>query len=166
MGKETEIIKSQLIDAFPNLSYDADFKITSNESSDYNCIAWAYKYYEDRIMWPGGQDCKTLDGFHYWPEGIENLVDENNPDVSAFIEAFQKEGFNICYSDTHEDNYERIALYVNSGTTICTHASREKRNGKWTSKLGPKQDIQHGSPYSLEGDNYGKVFCIMKRLFL
>ena len=160
MGEKTERLKREIISSFPDLKADSDFKISSPETPNYNCIAWAYKSYDDRIMWPWGSETKTLDGFHYWPEGVADSTD-----VSAFIHAFQLQGYEVCDQWEHEKDYVRIALYVIPNTPECTHASRELRNGKWTSKLGPENDIEHGSPYSLEGVEYGKVFCIMKRLF-
>ena len=149
-------VKENLYSIFPKLRNDTDFKFTSPETPNYNCIAWAL-HYDDRWMWPGGVEAKILDGFHYWPEGVEN-----NEDVIAFITAFQLKGYCICDSWEHEDEYRKIALYVKEGTTKCTHASRELSSGKWTSKLGKFQDIQHGTPFSIEGKNYGKVYCIKK----
>ena len=45
---------------------------------------------------------------------------------------------------------------------ICTHASLQLADGKWTSKLGFLNDISH-SLHALEGELYGSVVCIMKR---
>lgn len=159
MGKEIESLKANIIEIFPRLSNDADFKVTSPQTPNYNCIAWAY-HYQDRWMWPGGIECKNLDGFHYWPDGVEDTVD-----VIAFIKAFCLKGYEVCDTWEHENDYQKIALYVVPGTTECTHAARELRSGKWTSKLGEWNDIQHGTPYTIEGELYGKVYCIMKRLF-
>ena len=151
MGEEIQIIA-----AFPGLQADPDFKITSPCNPDYNCIAWAY-HYDDRWMWPGGVEQKIADGFHYWPDDVDDTAD-----VAAFISAFEKKGFSVCDNDDFEPGYRKIALYVKKGTTECTHAARQLNNGKWTSKLGRLYDIQHGTPYTIEGDSYGKVFCIMK----
>lgn len=147
----------QIIAAFPGLKNDPDFKITSPVNPDYNCIAWAYLY-DDRWMWPGGVEAKSIDGFHYWPDGVEDTTD-----VSSFIKAFVKSGYSLCDDDSFEVGYRKVALYVKEGSKECTHASRQLSNGKWTSKLGRYHDIQHGSPYTIEGDVYGKVHCIMKR---
>ena len=108
-------------------------------------------------MWPGGVEAKIFDGFHYWPDGVED-----NEDVTTFIDAFKLKGYYVCDSWEHEEGYRRVALYVKEGTK-CTHASRELLSGKWTSKLGKAQDIQHGTPFSIEGLVYGRVYCIMKR---
>jgi len=152
MGEET-----QIKNLFPKLKADEDFKVTSPMTSDYNCIAWAY-HHVDRWMWPGGQELKICDGFHYWPDDVEDSTD-----VAAFIKAFEKTGYSICDDCDFEEGYRKIALYVKAGTTECTHAARQLSNGKWTSKLGRLNDIQHGTPYTIEGDLYGVVYCIMKR---
>lgn len=152
MGEEAQIIA-----AFPGLKDDPDFKITSPSDPNYNCIAWAY-HYNNRWMWPGGVEEKVMDGFHYWPDGIEDSTD-----VAAFIEAFRKTGYEICEDYGFEEGFRKIALYVKQGSSECTHAARQLNNGKWTSKLGDYHDIQHGTPYTLEGRVYGVVHCIMKR---
>ena len=154
MGEEVKILE-----AFPGLQKDPDFKITSQDDPDYNCIAWAC-HYNNRWMWPGGIEKKIADGFHYWPDGVDDTTE-----VSAFISAFEKKGYMVCDNADFESDYTKIALYVKRGTTECTHASRQLRNGKWTSKLGQSYDIQHGTPYSIEGDIYGEVSCIMKGEF-
>lgn len=152
MGEEI-----QLINLFPKLETDADFKVTSPQTTNYNCIAWAY-YHNDRWMWPGGQEFKICDGFHYWPNDVEDSTD-----VTAFIKAFEKTGYSICDDCSFEVGYRKIALYVKKGTSECTHAARQLSNGKWTSKIGRLNDIQHGNPYTIEGSAYGEVYCIMKR---
>ena len=156
MGEEIAV-KELLFSAFPKLKDDVDFKFTSQATPNYNCIAWAL-HYEDRWMWPGGEEAKFFDGFNYWPDGVED-----DEDITAFIFAFQLKGYSVCESWNHEEGYRKIALYVKEGTTKCTHASRELSSGKWTSKLGEFHDIQHGTPLSIEGENYGKVYCVMKK---
>ena len=101
---------------------------------------------------------RELDGIVYWwPEGVEN-----SPYIDAYMNAFRLKGYEACENWQHEDAYEKIALYID-GEHKCTHAAREKRNGKWTSKLGQANDISHNNPYSIEGIYYGKVACFMKR---
>lgn len=36
-----------------------------------------------------------------------------------------------------------------------------EKNGQYLQKR-PSHDIQHGTPYTIEGSVYGKVYCIMK----
>jgi hypothetical protein len=42
------------------------------------------------------------------------------------------------------------------------HACRQLPSGRWASKLGPSEDIEHAL-YDLTGTAYGKVALIMKR---
>ena len=155
MGEEASIVA-----LFPGLSNDPDFKVTSPSTPNYNCIAWA-SHYDNRWMWPKIPGMLLFDGWSYWPDGVEN-----SEDVSAFIKAFEKKGYVLCDNADFEKDFSKIALYIQPGTTDCTHAARQMRNGKWTSKLGRLNDIQHGTPYTIEGDAYGKVHCIMKVPYL
>lgn len=138
--------------AFPSLSYDKNFKITSPENPDYNCIAWTYGKV-NCWMWPN----EDSDGVDYWPNNYLG-----GPDVKAFIEAFKKIGYEVCENDELEDGFLKIALYTIPHTTECTHAARQLNNGCWTSKLGSSNDIQHSTPYSIQGRLYGNVYCILK----
>lgn len=161
MGERIEQIKRIIIGAFPNLKDDANFRITSKETYAYNCIAWAYGY-DDRWMWPKTGEDERLDGICYWP------TDEiQEASIDNFIKAFRLKGYECCDNGDFEEKYQKIALYAKPDSwNKCTHASRQKRNGFWTSKLGPGCDIQHGTPYSIENDVYGKVRCFMKRAFV
>lgn len=140
---------------FPKLKEDKKFEITSRQDYKYNCISWA-ALYTDRWLWPPGG--YILDGVNFfWPNEIES--DES---IESFIKLFKKFGYSICEDDSIEKGYRKIALYAD-GQENCTHASRQKLSGLWTSKLGKEHDIEHGNPYSIEGDVYGKVYCIMKK---
>jgi len=159
MGERDEEIKEGLLRIFPKLAQDKDFKITSPASSDYNCIAWAY-IIKNRWMWPNTGDGSFLDGIHYWPSN--EILDD---DVSHFIKAFELQGYIVCEECKFDPKYRKIALYAKDNSTKCTHAAREQRDGFWTSKLGPYVDIQHGTPYTIENNTYGKVYCFMKMIF-
>jgi hypothetical protein len=41
--------------------------------------------------------------------------------------------------------------------------ARQLSNGKWTSKLGQDEDIEHENLEGLVGEIYGSVVCIMKK---
>lgn len=159
MGEALEEIKRFLIDVFPNLSDDPYFEITSNETPKYNCIAWAY-HITDRWMWPNTGEYAFLDGVHYWPS--DKIMD---CDVRNFIDAFKLKGYQLCHDGDFEEGFRKVAFYVTPDTTECTHAARQLTNGKWTSKLGRSNDIQHGTPEAIENYDYGKVYCFMKRKF-
>jgi hypothetical protein len=60
-----------------------------------------------------------------------------------------------------KEGYERIALYA-SADGVPTHAARQLRDGRWTSKLGRCEDIED-QLRDLQGENYGAVVHIMKR---
>ncbi|MFV0553620.1 MAG: hypothetical protein ACK5LR_02840 [Mangrovibacterium sp.] len=159
MGEGTTEIKRKIIEWFPKLADDKEFEITSAQTPAYNCIAWAYNI-NDRWMWPNTGEFEFLDGVHYWPS------DEiKNCHVGNFIEAFRLKGYECCTTSDFEEGYRKIALYVAPGTEDCTHAARQKANGYWTSKLGRFHDIQHENPQTIEGRNYGEVYCYMRRVF-
>lgn len=151
MGDSDTIIKH-----FPGLTSDPHFKITSPVDKNYNCIAWAYALYKDR--WMQFDTKPRLDGvWYWWPNGVAV-----NQSIDAYIEAFKTKGYEVCDSHELENNYVKIALYVENNSMNCTHASRQKTIGTWMSKLGSSYDIEHGTPYTIEGSTYGKVHCIMK----
>ena len=158
MGRQIEQLEWEEIEMlqnnFPKLLSDNGFKITSPIDPNYNCIAFAC-IYDDRWMWPGGEEQKLYDGFHFWPDGVDD-----DTDVSSFIEAFEKQGFVRCDNCNHEEGCVKVAFYVQYGTSICTHAAREFEDGRWRSKLGKWHDIQHSTPYDIEGPTYGEVYPI------
>jgi hypothetical protein len=93
---------------------------------------------------------------NYWPEGA--LLEET---LAAYIQAYQTLGYEICDADLLETGYQKIALYIDP-RGIPTHAARQLPNGKWTSKLGWLEDIEHELD-GLVGDRYGVVGQILKR---
>ncbi len=148
--------RDAIIGAFPGLEDDPHFEITSPCDEKYNCIAWAYALFQDR--WMQFFTPPRLDGvWYWWPKGVAI-----SPHISAYIEAFKTRGFDVCNTDKVEENFVKVALYVNPDDLTCLHAARQKTDGTWMSKLGQNVDIKHGSPYSLEGEAYGKVHTIMK----
>ncbi len=60
-----------------------------------------------------------------------------------------------------QPGYVKVALY-GSGFTH-THAARQLPTGKWTSKLGKGEDIEHDTPGDVAGGVYGEVMEVMKR---
>ena len=70
-------------------------------------------------------------------------------------------GYTPCDGDVLEVGQVRIALYATT-TGTPTHAARQLPDGRWTSKLGRWEDIEHRLP-DLEGESYGAVVQIMKR---
>jgi hypothetical protein len=157
-----ELSREKLLAIFPLLGDDPHFKITSPASMQYNCIAWAYQL-SDRWMSPKNKRLSgRSDDAYFWPQGLDDSIN-----VATFIEMFEQISYQICQTWEHEDGYQKVALYVKPGTVQCLHVARElvdqSNCGIWTSKLGESNDIQHSSPYLLEGHAYGEVYCIMKK---
>jgi hypothetical protein len=77
------------------------------------------------------------------------------------VETFRSLGYQECENGGLEEGYEKVALY--GSTLIYTHAARQLPNGKWTSKLGRSEDIEHDEPDVLAGGIYGEVHEFMRR---
>ena len=131
-----------------------NWKITSPQDANYNCIAWAANDI-NRFWWPD-VDCHA-----YWPRGVPR-----EETAESFIKAYQTVGFELCDNIDFENGYEKIAIYIgNDGKP--KHAARQLSNSKWTSKLGQSHDIEHDL-YSLNNSPsanpfYGEVKIFMKR---
>ncbi len=130
------------------LRYLVDYRVTSPQDFRYNCVAWAAGT-DEGWWWPGH-------GFD-WP--FEHTEDES---LSTFIRAFTTLGYEPCGNGTLEDGFEKIAIYQSSYGEV-SHVARQLNSGRWTSKLGTLEDIEHGSPIELEGDRYGVVVQYMRR---
>lgn len=130
---------------FPQLNRSA--KPTSPASPIYNCIAWALGI-NNRWWWPQNPDA-------YWPMVCPEAVT-----IPAFQSAFSVCGFEPCKKGQLEIGYEKIALYAKGNQP--THAARQLRNGRWSSKCGQNVDIEH-KLRELEGEKYGKVIMYFRR---
>ena len=138
-------MQSHLHRSFPKLR---DFRVTSPPSEDYNCIAWAAGINND-WWWPD-PDCT-------WPPGVLREVT-----LSAFIAVFAALGYEPCDDGALEEKTEKVAIYT-LPEGWPTHAARQLPTGRWTSKLGYEEDIEHRSPAELEGVVYGAVVQYMRR---
>jgi hypothetical protein len=140
-------MKSDLEEWFPNLA-QTNYKITSLRTYDYNCIAWAVE--EDDRWWSPNAD------EYYWPEGAPTELS-----LTAVIQTFGLFGYTPCQTADLEPEHQKIAIYVNTGGEL-THVARQLTNGKWTSKLGDWEDIEH-ELRGIEGEMYGSVRQILSR---
>jgi hypothetical protein len=136
-----------LEDVFPNLR-TTGYAIKSPQDSTCNCIAWAANE-TDRWWWPNP--------FYYWPNGVPRMET-----LEAFALAYATLGFTPCEDATLELGYEKIVIYVNS-EGVPTHAARQLPNGRWTSKLGKYEDIEHVETSGLDSPVYGSVAIVLKR---
>jgi hypothetical protein len=133
-------------DLFPRLTAD-NHRMTSPSSPDYNCVAWT-----------------AGDTEHWWQPGVFWPVptDPDDHGLGALEKAFLSLGYEACGLDARlEPGFEKVALY--GGGTLYTHAARQLPNGKWTSKLGGAEDIEHDTPEDVAGGLYAEVMQIMKR---
>jgi hypothetical protein len=134
---------------FPKL-VDDSFQVTSGLDQAYNCIAWAAGVTHQR-WWPSEN---AEDAF--WPERVPR-----HATVEAFQAAFATIGYSEAAAEASETGFEKVALFANVHG-MPTHAARQLPNGRWTSKLGKAEDIEHNLR-ELEGDIYGTVVLVMKR---
>lgn len=120
--------------------------ITSPRDVRYNCIAHALGI-SDAVWWPMGfGDLRWLPG---WPRALT---------VDNFEGVFV--GFERCADGTHEPGFEKIAIYAKS--KVPTHAARQLESGRWTSRLGPDEDVEHDLA-DLNGRRYGQSVVFLRR---
>lgn len=134
----------------PNLLPD-NHVVTSCQNPIYNCIAWAVDD-TNNWWWPGRYDDPV-----YWPPGVPRETT-----IPAFLEAFGTRGYEECKDGDLEAGYEKVALYAGPDL-VPTHAARQLDNGRWTSKLGNKEDIEHKSVNDVNGPEYGAPVRFMRR---
>jgi hypothetical protein len=140
--------KPSLTAAFPLLNI-TNYRITSPPNRSYNCIAWAAGE-DNRWWWP---DAALA---NYWPDGIPRQAT-----VDAFVQAYQTIGYLVCTDGFLEKGMEKIAIYSKNG--VPTHAARQLRSGRWTSKLGNADDIEHNAAGGVEGNAYGRIAIYLSR---
>jgi hypothetical protein len=74
-------------------------------------------------------------------------------------------GFGDASGFDRELGYEKVAIYTDPiYTDYAHHFARQKwLSGKWTSKLGWLEDIEHADLSQLEGVDYGYAVLVVKR---
>jgi hypothetical protein len=138
-----------LEELFPALAR-GEYRITSPTDPDYNCIAWAAG--DTATWWWPGPDPDR----EYWPPGVAR-----EPTVAAFRAAFASLGYVACEGEEVEPGFDKIALFAND-QGVPRHAARQMSDGRGTSKLGKREDIEHAL-HDLAGTLYGSVVLVMKR---
>ena len=126
------------------------YSITSPPTPNYNCIAWAAGD-PNKWWWP-----VHVNGY-YWPPNLPRIID-----LDIFIDAFKSLGYSPCGSSELEIGFEKVAVYTDKNGKP-THAARQLPSGRWTSKLGNLEDIEHNALMGVEGKIYGNVAKILKR---
>ena len=134
------------------------YEKTSEKDTGYNCVAWA----------AGMTTC------HWWP--LQIMTDDcywppnapcNDERVETFVTAFATLGYQPCADGSLEIGFEKVAIYVKSGTVV--HMARQLEDGRWTSKWGGmgidfahriealEDSAKHGP------SSYGKVAQYLRR---
>lgn len=131
-------------ETFPNLAASG-YEVTSEPTEEYNCVAWAVG--SDTEWW------SHVTGYR-WPT-------ERTSNVESLVQLFADLGYAICDNANQEDGYEKVAIFAQDGR--WSHAARQLENGRWTSKLGMFEDIEHDTVESLAGVFYGILHCTMRR---
>jgi len=131
---------------FPRLQA-ANHRVTSPATIEYNFIAWS-----------------AGDTAHWWQPGVfwPILAEPDDYGIGALEQAFKALGYETCADGSLEPGFEKVALYGDDA--FYTHAARQLPGGKWSSKLGHAEDIEHDAPEDVAGGVYGQVVLFMKRL--
>lgn len=139
---------SNLENVFPGLR-DTRHAETSPKDKSYNCIAWAAGNSE--VWWE-----PDLRRQYYWPRDALRAYS-----IDAYFAAYATLGYETCHSAEYEEGYDKAALFVDE-IGFPTHAARQLPSGRWTSKLGRSEDIEH-ELHALEGEKYGRVALLLRR---
>ncbi|MBI4389802.1 MAG: hypothetical protein HY580_06435 [Nitrospinae bacterium] len=138
-------------ESFPNLKKNpANYRITSEATRSYNCIAWASGE-THRWWWPDPDD-----QYYYWPSDLPR-----EQTLSVFIRAYEGLGYALCSNFELEKDYLKVAIFADKDGNP-THAARQLANGRWTSKLGKDVDIEH-ELNGVEGPVYGTAVRVLKK---
>lgn len=146
MGDTEEPRLKRLASRFPNLA-TSHVRLTSPDDHGYNCLAWAAD--ETVRCWHPASF-----GGMFWPGGpAEDTVEE-------WIRAYATLGYRVSDSAALESGSEKLAIYADGELPL--HVARQLPNGYWTSKLGPREDVEHELD-GLVGSEYGRVVAILAR---
>lgn len=152
-GQRSEVLQGDidpLIDSwFPGIG---EYSVASRRTPRYNCIAWAAGD-DGRWWWPSDDP----DSEEYWPFGAPTSCT-----LETFQVVFQILGYEVDATGNLEDDYEKVAIFVDE-RMVPTHMSRQLQDGSWSSKLGRYVDIVHLTLDALEGSDYGRVVCVLRR---
>jgi hypothetical protein len=136
---------------FPKLKGGKGYRNTSEPTIAYNCLAWALG-----INWAYYSESPRCAGYIWFP-GVEREWNAKN-----ILKIFENHGYSICDNRDLEMGYEKVVFYEDENG-IPQHFARQLENGKWTSKLGDLNDIEHDNLECLICPVYGKPQTVLKR---
>jgi hypothetical protein len=132
---------------FPALSA-SDYSRSSEADPAYNCFAFAV--HDTKQYWQ-----KVAVRGYYWPLERDDRLED-------WIEALRLHNFVVTDDWSLEADFEKVCIFVNDDGSP-EHVSRQLASGKWTSKIGRLEDIEHSTLAGLEGREYGKSKVMLKR---
>jgi hypothetical protein len=135
--------------AFPNLT-PTNHRVIGPATDKYNCIAWACG--DPNHWWQPGP-------LFHWPVQCDPAAYWA---LANLVAALESVGYVACEDGVLEPGFEKIAVYAHSDAEY-THAARQLPAGKWTSKLGKWELIEHDTPEAVAGGVYGNIIQFMKR---
>ncbi|MFY9951433.1 MAG: hypothetical protein WAK27_22220 [Candidatus Sulfotelmatobacter sp.] len=136
---------------FPALRGGVGYRDTSDETAAYNCLAWALG-----INWTRYDPEPKCAGY-YWFPGLPRKWDE----VTLRL-LFEKHNYSVSDNSEVEPGYEKVVFYSDD-EGVPQHFARQLPNGKWTSKVGDLNDIEHDSLDCLISPIYGAPGLVLKR---
>jgi len=136
---------------FPALKGGKGYDPVSPATIEYNCLSWALG-----INWTRYDPEPNCAGY-YWLPGVEREWS-----LKAISKILEIHGYQICVGSDLEEGYEKVVIYIDE-TDTPRHFARQLPNGKWTSKLGDLNDIEHETLECLAVPDYGKPQLVLKR---
>lgn len=141
-----DIFQPKFRNPFPNLNA-SNHRVTSPPTPAYNCFGWAIGGTEILIGPQAG---------YVWPSEAPL-----NFKLESFEVALAKFGFERCDDGSLEAESSKVVLF--GSTAYVEHAARQLPDGRWTSKLGREEDIEHDSPDAVAGGVYGPVLAFYRK---
>ena len=132
---------------FPSLA-ESGYSKSSEQDPFYNCFAFAV--HDTGQYWQ-----KVPVKGYYWPLDRDDRLED-------WIGALALNNFKPTDDPGLEAGFEKVCIYVNASGSP-EHVARQLESGKWTSKIGKLEDIQHDTLMGLEGAEYGTPTIIMRR---
>jgi hypothetical protein len=127
-----------------------NYRITSDHSIRYNCVAWALG--ENRRWYQVGSEPHW-----YWPAGVPK-----DGTFESYVALFTRIGFSPCDSAEWEAGYEKVALYADD-EGVFKHVAKMKDAETWMSKVGSLDDIEHRTLDVFDSDRLGTVRQVLRR---
>jgi hypothetical protein len=135
----------------PALRGGVGYRDTSEETIIYNRLSWALG-----ITWTR-YDPEPKCTRYFWFPGLPRKWDE--PTIRLL---FENHDYSLAENSEFELGYEKVVFYSDD-KAIPQHFARQLPNGKWTSKIGDLNDIEHDTLECLVSPLYGRLGLVLKR---